>query len=517
MISSVQTTANRTFQPTKAQPAATAAVAPTLGQDQAVFSARQAKLAKTPAVIQTDLAGLLEGLSTGKLDVKASSGRRDYYYGSSSQGARLGNVASYSDNKSAIAVLLSDEGKAQLATNGGKQLDMVLDQALQGSSEGYGSSLGSKAIPGAQSFNTGAHVKKIFVNEQSFDQLVKEYAEGVKAGKLPAEIAGKPYAEYLEKVVTKTDDIFANLEAETFRLQVPEFNKLPEFAHRPAASLAGRAASQMPSELPADLRRQLAFTKIDYTNLGWKSPLPFTGKEVNAREFHHGTTMKWMAYTNFKGDLETMYKGQSKENQTRINDFFKKRTGKDISFTSVYGPGVYTGNASVASGYAMGKLDKQKGGNPVHVISGMMNVGQETLEDLDQAIKKDPKVHTRVVPDGGSEGAYRVTRGSKHFKIKGVTTFDPAATNPRAIPLLIEAAKYDPSFAASELLKFDTGKVNRALSHTAEQGDDSMKQVIKGLQEQLAKRTAKAGAEAVETTATSGMMAALKKGLARIR
>lgn len=495
--------------PTAAKAAAGAAApaAAASAADQLSVTSRVDRMSKMPVLFQTDIIGLQDTLQSGKLITTRNST------------FSLGNLNGWTRQDGA-AVVLSDEGKRFLAEKGGEGLDWALDDVAK--AQGYGGPFGQRANV-SETLDLGKHVEQILVNEDAFEGLAKDFEAKLAKGEIPEKIAGKPAKEFFDSVVTKTDDIMAQLEAKAFGLQVPGFAELPQFAHKPAAMLAGRVANKYPREVPMDLRRQIAFSKIDVTNLAWNDLRLGFKNRPNVKEFHHGTTMKWMAYTAFKGDLESMYNGLSETNRTRVNEFMKKRTGKEISFVSAYGSGVYTGNASVASGYAYNKLSRRAGEeqNPVHIISGLLDAGKETLEDLDKAIPEDPSIHTRLVPNGGQEGPYRVTRGAEHFQIKGVTSFDPNIHDPKTIPLLLKAQAYDPDWAAGMLARMEPDTVKRALEHHAAKGDDTIKAAAKDLLDRVGKKAAEVGGNTVEKAAQEavqegGLMKAIRKGFQRI-
>ncbi|HEY9721847.1 MAG TPA: hypothetical protein V6D47_07520 [Oscillatoriaceae cyanobacterium] len=436
---------------------------------------RNAALADTTAIAQLSTDHVANFLATGQLPSSSGSRYSSYDYGYGNEGLSLGNISSRNVQTSGdnVAVMLSDEGKKVLAQQGGPSLDTGLKNLRSGrqGSYGYGDQLMlGQRVQEAPTFDPAQHVQSILGTPEQLAQIQQQYADAVKNGKAPAQIGSQSYQDFFKQKAQPTDDLYATLETQAFERQVPGFSDLPAQAKKPVATLASMLAASYPESVPADVRRRVAFTKMDYHRVPWGTVRGGFGKDAQVMDFYHGNTNSLVALTNFAGDPKTLL--------DKLPDSVKEKYHlKNFHTTEAYGPGVYTGNPSVAGGYAMGKLNGSRGQSgfgahsevqkPIYVVNGKLNVAGEVQDDLD----KHPEAHTRVVPDVGDMGPYRVTRNAwTNMRVTGITKLDPNASAEAALPDLLNAYRYDPQWATEQLATVSPKHVAKGVAKAQAKG-----------------------------------------------
>ncbi len=366
------------------------------------------------------------------------------------------------------ALVLSKDGKDLLSKAG-------LDQ---------GKSLTVPALPAE--FSLQKHVDQILMTPEAYDEL----SRGIKndAGGLAEAPAGSALAPIASKFVLRSDPM-ADLMSASLTRTVPAFSRFPAAARKPVAALVGQVADfsvagqVYPINVPWSLKAEVALSRTTSQPVHW--PIHVSGP--NVKEFCHGAESKTLIHGGTLFDVPTFFHGLSQETQDKINVQAQKYLGRKIEFREVYGPGLYTGNATIAASYAHGKLthfdaasDVQKSGK-IYIFNGKIDVGQETTEDLDEAQKKNSAIHTRLVPDAEEVGPYRVTRGGQYIQPTGMTTFDPFASGADTIKGLVKIAKYDRDFATKELGALDRSSVRQGLEALAEKGEGEISANAKAL------------------------------------
>ena len=372
------------------------------------------------------------------------------------------------NDQSGAALLLSGEGKALLARAG-------LDQ---------GTSVPIANLPAE--FSLQKHVDQILTTPEAFDRLEQNLTSA--AGSLDEATSPSPLAQLTSKFALRNDPM-ADLMATSLTRTVPAFGKVPTAARKPVAALVDQLAEfsvsgqAYPINVPWSLKAEVALSRTTSQPVHW--PVHVSGP--NVKEFYHGAESKTLIHGGTLFDVPTFFHGLSQQTQDKINEQAQKYFGRKIQFREVYGPGIYTGNATIAANYAHRKLthfdrtsDVQKPGK-IYIFNGKLDVGEETTGDLDEAQKKNPEIHTRLVPDAEAVGPYRVTRGGRYIQPTGMTTFDPFASGADTIKGLVKIARYDRDFATKELGALDRTSVRKGLADLAENGEAEIADNAKAL------------------------------------
>ncbi len=366
------------------------------------------------------------------------------------------------------ALLLSKDGKDLLARAG-------LDK---------GKSVAISDLPAE--FSLQKHVAQILITPEAYDELGQSVKTG--AGSLEEDPAASSLGQLASKFVLRNDPM-ADLMSAVLARTVPAFSKVPAAARKPVAALVGKVAEfsvagqAYPIDVPWALKAEVALSRTTSEPVHW--PVHVSGP--NVKEFYHGAESKTLIRGGTLLDVPTFFHGLSRETQDKINEQAQKYLGRKIEFREVYGPGIYTGNATIAANYAHGKLthfnpgsEVQKTGK-IYIFNGKIDVGQETTADLDQAQKKNPEIHTRLVPDAEEVGPYRVTRGGQYIQPTGMTTFDPFASGADTVRGLVKIARYDRDFATKELGALDRASVRKGLEDLAQKGEGEIAEDAKKL------------------------------------
>lgn len=343
------------------------------------------------------------------------------------------------------AFILSDKGKKALASEA--SLDDVLAKGLKGipgrqSHERNSFDVGLRFGPQAKvsrSVNLQDDVQNVLIDAKDFGAFMDSYGAAVTKGEAPAALAGKPFTEFFRS----TDDLYNDLEIESFKRVLPNFSQKPIEEQKAVAALAGRVAADMPQEVSEETRRKVAAALVSHKPVAGSSTGDAALSEL--KQFYHGTRAAELIAEN----------------------------GFKVGDGAVYGRGIYFSNPTASSGYTYAHP-----GSPAQMVSGKVDVGKVTSDPFWRA--KD--ANTRMVPrnklKSPDSGDYWVTQDPKRFTVKAITTYDPAAKSglDGLIPELLEAYPKAPKWSSGLLDRVDPTRSKKAYKHALKSFDSNARQ-----------------------------------------
>jgi hypothetical protein len=343
------------------------------------------------------------------------------------------------------AFILSDKGKKALASEA--SIDDLLAKGIKGipgrngqesNSFDVGLRFGSQAQV-SRAVSLQDDVQNVLIDAKDFDAFMGSYGAAVTKGEAPATLAGKPFTEFFRA----TDDLYNDLEVESFKRVLPSFSQKPIEEQKAIAALAGRVAADMPEGVSEETRRKVAAALVSHKQVAG-SP---TGEAA-------------------VGELKQFYHG------TRAADLIAQN-GFKVGDGAVYGRGIYFSNPTASSGYSYARPS-----SPAQIVSGKVDVGKVTSDPFRKAKDADTRMVPRDKLKSPDSGDYWVTQDPKRFTIKAITTYDPAAKSglEGVIPELLEAYPKAPKWSSELLERVDPTRTKKAYEHALKSLDTNTRQ-----------------------------------------
>ncbi len=337
-------------------------------------------------------------------------------------------------------MVLSNKGKQKVAAaDGAKALDPYLEKPAVGWVDQR------HTIP--TELDVHQDIQYVLLDPTSYGKVMEKYAEAIKEGKVPAQIAGKPYSQFFRR----SDDMRADLLSELYSKIVPGFAKKERGEQKAIVSLAERLAGDFPSDVPATTRRKVAATLIETKRYDHPVDLAQFDKPGEVWDFYHGRHI-----------VPKDGRKALRPPEELVNEGFHP----DQSGT--WGKGVYWGNASVAQAYGYSGTDKGS-----VIVFGKVAVGKHQTTADNAGFDSVKDIKTRWVPNSNDEnGAYHVTKNPKRLFIQGIARYYPERTEgvTMLIPDLLEAFGKSPRWAAGYLGRVNAEQAERALQHAIGNG-----------------------------------------------
>jgi hypothetical protein len=282
----------------------------------------------------------------------------------------------------------------------------------------------------------------VLIDREAYGPFMDTYRVAVGRGEAPGKLGGRPWTEFFRP----TDDFRNEMQVEALTRLSPGFRMRAPEERRAVAALAHRIAEGR-NDVPLGLGLATAEALIRHerivpgpeTRQAWKELA--TRERLPAHPFHHGT--------------------QAGEAIAREGFIPAKR--------QLLGTGVYHGNPSVASAYALersGAFTK----SPPQIVSGKVLPGSIDPLTLGHEIPVDSAASGRGMVAGASAhgGPYWVTKEAKRFQVRGITTYDTSLAPSRLgalVPDLLDNMTRSPSAALWSikwLSRLDVDAVDRA-------------------------------------------------------
>ncbi len=288
----------------------------------------------------------------------------------------------------------------------------------------------------------GGDVSHVFIDRETFGPFMDTYRAAVGRGEAPGKLGGRPWIEFFRP----TDDFRNELQVEALTRLSPGFRTRAPEERRAVAALAHRIAEGQ-EDVPLGLRLATAEAMIRHERIvpgpesrqAWKQLA--SRERLAAHPFHHGT---------------------------RAGDAIAQE-GFIPAKRQLLGTGVYHGNPSVASVYALersGSFMK----SPPQIVSGKVLPGSIDPLTLGHDIPIESAASGKGMVGGAHVhgGPYWVTKDPHRFQVRGITTYDSSLAPSRLgtlVPDLLDNLTRTPSAALWSLKwlsKLDGNTVDRA-------------------------------------------------------